>query len=206
MCLSSLQLLFLFACAVAAQSYTACASGDAACAGGSPFTSGSVAYCCPNGAFPDPVAITCDGGSPAGCASTGHGQPVFETCTATMPSCGSGSQGCVSGTTQTSFLGISAIGQSACPSGMTPRVDSMQVTTTGTLEYGGGIDYYGSGASSSLRVLISKTPSKCYQLILPYTVVGQPNWAIRCANLRRVPTPSPPLSHASLRLMLPRHA
>ena len=131
--------------------------------------------------------MTCTGGTPAGCAATGQAQPTFETCSATTQSCVSGSQGCVSGTTQNTLLGIVAIGQPVCPSGTTPRVDSMRITTTGTFEYGGGIDYYGNGASSSLRVMLSKTPSKCYQLIRPYIAVGNPNWAIRCANSQQCP-------------------
>jgi hypothetical protein len=175
----------LFLRAVAAQGYAACIFGDAACAVGSRITSGSDVFCCPNGAFPSQNNndATCIGGTPAGCAATGKGQPTFETCTATTQTCTSGSPGCktdIAG--QYTGLGILGIGHPLCPAGTTPRLDSMKITSSGTFEYGGEVDYYGSGASGSLRVIISKTPSKCYQLTLPFLAVSAHQWSFKCAD------------------------
>ena len=75
-------------------------------------------------------------------------------------------------------MGVVALGHSPCPSGSTYLTNSMRITTTGTFEYGGGIDY----GSMGLRAMISASPSKCYHLTRPYIAMGFPNWIILCAN------------------------
>jgi len=179
---------------VVGQSYPACIFGDAACASGSSFSSGGTVFCCPNGASVSQYNndVTCTGGTPAGCAATGKGQPTVEPCTATMQSCASGEQGCVSGDLEAGGfrgMGILSLGYQPCPSGTKPRIDSLQITSTGTFEYSGGLDYYRNGEFQSLRWVASKTPSKCYRLTLPYVVVNGAVslWVARCANSEPCP-------------------
>lgn len=153
--------------------------------GSSTITAGSNTFCCPDGASISQLttSVTCSGGTPAGCAATGQGQPTFEPCSETSQSCSSGTPGCVTGNAAPYIgMGILAIGHSLCPAGTTPRLDSMKVTSTRTFQYAGEYDSYVTGAASSLRVIISKTPSKCYQLTLPFLAVSAHQWQFRCTD------------------------
>ena len=71
---------------------------------------------------------------------------------------------------------------SALASPTAPHVESMKITSTNTFQFAGEYDFYGSGAASSLRVIISKTPSKCYRLTLPFLAVSAHQWQLRCAD------------------------
>jgi hypothetical protein len=175
--------------------YSACLIGDPAC--GTNSIDGT--YCCPNGASVSDVngVVTCSGGTPAGCAATGQGQPQVIPCPYNMGTCSpTNTLGCQSWSFSNgagfggSMEGYGLATGRSCPAGTQLKVTSMTVVSTnGGNNFGVGLLDYGfrddpQGATSSIVLLpTASTTTNCYKLTLPLQFrTTQPTWSFRCSN------------------------